>query len=283
MTTDPATSSAKNVRRGLLLWAIGLVGLAILYHQAWAYWFRLLWTQPEESVGLLVPFVVGFLVWLRRDALRATPARPSVAGAMAFAIAVAITALGELLWFRTGVRFGLYCAILALTWTAWGTRWIRVLAVPLIFLFFVQPLPITLSDAITHPLRLIVTEHAARLLSLGGLPAIAEGVFLHMPAATLETTAACSGIRGFVASLALALLIADVVRGPRITTALLFPGGLMLVFLFNILRVMIAGMWTTLHGSPSSDSVHAATGLVMFAGVATILALWQLKTSERFA
>lgn len=281
--TGASPPAVPNVRRGLLLWGIGLVGVGVLYRASLAYWFRLLWTDPEASVGLLVPFAVAYLVWCRRPQLQATPARPSVAGAAVFALVIAGTTVAQLLWFETGTRLGMYCAVVALTWAAWGPRWLRVLAVPLLLLFFAQPLPITISDAITHPLRLLVTQHAAVLLSLGGLPAVAEGVLIHMPRVTLETTAACSGMRGFTASLALAALIADAIRGPRVTTTLLFPGGLIVVYGLNLVRIMIEAARTTISGSPSSEGVHTALGLLTFAGVATILTVWQLKTSARFA
>ncbi len=279
----PSQADRRAVVQGAVLWGAGLLALGLLYRETLWDWYRFLKGDLEEGLGMLVPPLVGYLVWRRRDALAQTPAGVSWAGALAFVVAMAFTAGTEALWFGTGARLGLWCAVATLTWAAWGGSWTRVLVVPLLFLFFAQPMPVTLSDLLTHPLRLRVTAHAAQVLSLGGLPAVAEGVLLHMPRATLETTAACSGVRGFVAAVAVALLLADLVPGPRLTTAAMFPGALLVAYVLNLVRVMMEAVWTSVAGGPSAAIVHTSFGLFTFAGVAWILAIWQLRTSDGFS
>lgn len=273
--TDP-------VRRATLLWTAGLVGLGLVFHDAVAEWFSLLVRYSEESIGLLAPPLVAFLVWRRHEQLLAIAVRPSVAGGVAFVCAVGVAGYCHYLWFGSGVRFALWLGMLALTWAVWGSGWMRALVVPALLLFFLQPLPVTVSTALTHPLRLSVTAHAAETLSLGGLPTIAEGVLLHLPSGTLETTTACSGMRGFVTVLAVALLLAELVPAPWFATAALFPGALLLAYGLNVVRVMMEAVYFTLSGRPSHPHVHTTFGLITFSCVSLLLTLWQLRISRRF-
>src|SRR4051794_36349229 len=101
------------------------------------------WMADENySHGLLIPFVIGFILWTEREVLRQTAGRPSTATGLGLVL-LAILMLwagiaGAELYFQ---RISLVFMTLGLASYFWGTRLLRRLWVPVLLLLLAIPIP----------------------------------------------------------------------------------------------------------------------------------------------
>jgi exosortase C (VPDSG-CTERM-specific) len=75
-----------------------------------------------------------------------------------------------------------------------GTRVLRALAFPVIFLIFILPLPTALEYAIEVFFQYTSAEASALMFSLTGTPVLRDGLTFQLPGITLEVARECSGI-----------------------------------------------------------------------------------------
>jgi len=179
------------------------------------------WTDENYSHGLLIPFIIGFIVWSQRERLRQTDSRPATrAGIAAVAISLfalwAGTAGAELYLQRTSLA--LMLAGIALYFG--GTRALKVLIVPLILLLLAIPIPAIIFNKIAFPLQLFASRCAVWAMSVFDIPVLRQGNVIElMPLGAretkkLEVVEACSGIRSLMTLVTLAVVFAYFTHPP---------------------------------------------------------------------
>jgi exosortase len=187
------------------------------------------WSDENYSHGLLVPFIIGYILWLRRDKFATEPARPSVLlGGLAVAFALFA------LW--TGVagaelytqRMSLVLLIAGTVVYFFGLGFLRLLLVPLGLLILAIPIPAIIFNKIAFPLQLFASRCAVWSMSLLGIPVLRQGNVIELKPLNsfdtkkLEVVEACSGIRSLMTLMTLAVVFAyfthprsDDSNGPR--------------------------------------------------------------------
>src|ERR1041385_6868970 len=132
----PLSISPRQVWKPLLLSA----AVAFVY---WGVLARLglFWWQDENySHGLLIPFIIGYILWAARDNLARTEKRPRAGVGAAF-VAAALFAL----WAGTAgaelfvQRTSLVLLLAGLCVYFWGWRLLRAVMVPLLLLALAIP------------------------------------------------------------------------------------------------------------------------------------------------
>lgn len=124
-----------------------------------------------------------------------------------------VVSLGVLVAGHAGAEFFLQRASLVLLliggvlWV-WGASVVRRALFPLLFLFFMVPLPYLIYDSIAFPLKLFAARVATESLSWLGVPVFREGNVIHLASQTLEVADACSGIRSLMSLVALGVVFA---------------------------------------------------------------------------
>jgi exosortase len=176
------------------------------------------WTDENYSHGLLIPFIIIFILWSQRERLAqaaATTRRPATAlglGAVVCALFAlwAGTAGAELYTQRTSL-------VLILAGTAlyfWGFRLLRLLIVPLFLLLLAIPIPAIVFNKIAFPLQLFASRCAVWAMALFDIPVLRQGNVIElMPldareTKKLEVVEACSGIRSLMTLVTLAVVFA---------------------------------------------------------------------------
>lgn len=214
-----------------------------------AFWptFHWLWwswrTNEYYSHGPLIPLVAGYLAWRRRPQenqsspsnwgllglggglagyLAATVLRAPFLSALAF-----VVVLGGLVWFLLGEEV--------------LRRWLFSLA----YLILAVPLPFV--DAFATYLQGLTAQAATASVRLLGVSAISEGGRITMTSCSLVVGAPCSGMRSLVALLALAAVLAYLLRGPWPRRGVLLGMSIPLAVAANMLRVLslllVADRW----------------------------------------
>jgi exosortase len=207
----PLSISSRQVWKPLLLSA----AVAFVY---WGVLVRLglFWWQDENySHGLLIPFVIGYILWARRDTLARAEKRPR-AGLGAACVAVALFAL----WAGTAgaelfvQRTSLLLLVAGLCLYFWGWRLLRAVAVPLLLFALAIPIPAIVFNKVAFPLQLFASRCAVWVMQMVGIPVLREGNVIELyplGAATtkrLEVVEACSGIRSLMTLVTLAVVFA---------------------------------------------------------------------------
>ena len=195
--------------------------LAIAVALAFVYFTVLLklggdwWTDENYSHGLLIPFVIGYILWLERKRLNETAPRPA---AWWGTIGVGFSLF--LLWVGTAgaelfaQRVSLVVMLAGVTVYFWGFRLLRLIAVPLSLFILSIPVPQIIFNRIAFPLQLFASRCAVAAMSFLSIPVLREGNIIElMPLGASEpkrlaVVEACSGIRSLMTLVTLAVVYA---------------------------------------------------------------------------
>lgn len=264
--------------RQLALWGLPLVLLLLFLvwpYQQWDFsrresilagWARWVSTKTDWQFCLLVPLLVGWLVWLRRDELRKLPWQGDWLGLLPFGLGTFFFWLGYKA--DTGypgflaVQFTLAGMILLVA----GRGWMRTLFFAWLFLFFTWPMQ-PLEDSLASPLRPKTAAMAATLLNLIGVPAVNEGSALQSAqdaasgialgsAFSLDVDAKCSGINSLFALMMISALLGYLaLKQPR-SRLVLFVCAVPLAVAGNVVRLLLLVAGTLLFGSDFAVGRH---------------------------
>ena len=122
------------------------------------------WNQQEEySHGFLIPLVTLWLLWARRDALRASIGQPSLVGPVLILIAVLMHIIGELsaIWLLSQVGF--IVALFGIALAFGGYSLLKITFIPIAYLLFAIPLPYFIDAVLTLQLQLMSSELGRRV------------------------------------------------------------------------------------------------------------------------
>ncbi len=253
--------------QGARAWIAVLAGLAALYVPTYLDLARGLWRDDAYAHGPIVLAVFAWLAWRQRDVLLDASARPApLAGALLLAAGLALYLLGRtqsLTVFEVASHVPVIAgAVLMLR----GTRGLRKLAFPILFLCFLVPLPGFILDALTAPLKGFVSMTVELLLAALGYPVERAGVVLDVGGTQMLVADACSGLNSIYSLFALGLLYTHVNGKPRAArTALVALGIVPIAVAANILRVLLLVLVTYHWGEEAAQGfVHGFAGLVVF-------------------
>ncbi len=244
--------------------------LLVLYINVLPKWGHDLWTDPNYSHGLLVPFISLYLLRERlhslKDRLLCWGGLPVVIVGLGLFIAGHIG--GELFSKRLSLIIVLFGAVLFLE----GRVIARQLSFPIGLLFFAVPLPYIVYNAVAFPLKLLASQLAVQLLKLWGMPVFLEGNIISLPHTTLQVVDACSGIRSLMTLFTLAFLLAFFHHKSLWKRLAVFMLTLPVAVAANAVRVAATGILTQYSPAWSTGPLHEFVGwlvfIVSFAGLA---------------
>lgn len=196
------------------------------------------WSEfPSLSHGFAVPFIAGYLVWVRREQLRTMVPTPSWWGLPAL-----LAGLGGLVLGIQGAepfvaRISLPVTLLGLALFLGGGPLTRAVWPGIAYLVFMIPLPFSTLTLITYRSRIVDATVSAAALGWMGVPVNQEGVFLHLPNISLEVADDCSSIPAIAALLSLGAAYASLTTRPAGLRAVLIVATLPLAITANIIRI----------------------------------------------
>src|SRR3954471_5970467 len=191
------------------------LALAFVYFGVFAKLGYDWWTDENYSHGLLVPLVIGCILWGEGQRLAQARPRPS----LWWGILLVLLALLSLWVGVAGAelylqRLSLLLMLVGLVIYFWGGRVLRLLLVPLGLLFLAIPIPAIIFNKIAFPLQLFASRCAVWAMSLFDIPVLRQGNVIElMPLGAretkkLEVVEACSGIRSLMTLVTLAVVYA---------------------------------------------------------------------------
>jgi exosortase B len=249
-------------------WLPVILGLMALYVPTLYELATTLWDHEDYAHGPIILGVILWLIWRKRTALadQQVATRP-VSGVALLVFGLLVYALGrsqEIVMFEVGSLIPILAGTLLVVrgWPA-----VRAMSIALLFIVFLVPLPGSVVDTLTVPLKLDVSTVAEQLLYRAGFPVGRSGVVLTIGQYQLLVADACSGLNSMFSLSALGLLYAYLMRYKSwVHNALLLAAVLPIAFCANVVRVMILMLVTYEFGEAAGQGfVHGLSGMVMFA------------------
>lgn len=196
------------------------------------------WSSSEEfSHGFLVPLVSLFLLWRKKEVIRQTPLRVCSWGLLVLALGLLMQVASEWASVTFLKSLAVPVALGGLAWYLTGTRMMRVVLFPYLFLYFAVPWPDFMIELLSVPLQHFSAASSAMLLGLMGVPIERDGVHMWTPRFDVEVAVPCSGIRSMVAILGIAALVGYLTQGRLWAKGVVFLSGIPITMLANILRI----------------------------------------------
>lgn len=204
-----------------LLWKplIVAAALAFLYANVLAKLGNDWWTDENYSHGLLVPFVIGFIVWSEFDVLKKAIEKPNVLFGLGIVLFAAFLLLAGTLGAELFVqRVSLVAMLVGVIVYFFGAKILQLLVAPFLLLLFSIPIPQIIFNKIAFPLQIYASQIAVWGIRLFEIPTVRKGnVFEILPQGAsaiiaLEVVEACSGIRSLMTLVSLALILAYFTR-----------------------------------------------------------------------
>lgn len=193
-------------RISLMQLAIAWASLVILFAADWAQIVMLWWDVSTYNHILLVPPIIGWLIWQRAKALAELTPQAWWPGLLLLGGALFGWLLGNISGTATVSHLALVLALQACVITLLGLRVACALLFPLAFGLFLVPI----GEELVPALQIITAHIAIALTHASGIPASVEGVFIDTPVGLFEVAEACSGVKFLIAMVALATLVAHV-------------------------------------------------------------------------
>lgn len=275
-----ATTLAGATRRDKAFLAACAVAAALLYwrivYEMGLQW----WSDPNYSHGFLIPLCSAYFLWERRKELAATPASPSALGAPVVVLAMLMLIVGNAAVEYFTMRTSLVTLVAGSVLLLFGVRVFRAALFPLLYLQFMVPLPYILYDAVSFPLKLLVTRISVLALRLSGITVINEGNMIMFPQLTLEVADACSGIRSLVSLFALVVAYAALSKHSPLQRAILVAATIPIAIATNAARVIVTGFLSHYSGTWAAEGFfHEFAGLTVFAVAAALMFLlsWTMR------
>jgi exosortase D (VPLPA-CTERM-specific) len=282
------------------LWKPFLVAASLTFVYATVL-FRLgkdWWTDENYSHGLLVPFVIGYIVYLEFDELKKAATKPSLLlGVLLIALALLMFLGGTLGAELFTQRISLAVMLAGIIVYFFGTTILRLLVVPFALLLFSIPIPQIIFNRIAFPLQIYASQMAIRGIRAFEVPSVRKGNVIEIlpngatQIIALEVVEACSGIRSLMTLVTLALVLAyftptkskrvvgrafDFLKNFDVWRAIVLMLSAIPIAIFtNAARVTATGVLTYYYGRRATESLwHDASGwLVYVAALGLLLAL----------
>lgn len=240
--------------------------------------FRLVAFAPHAELYshiLLIPFISGYLIWLKRGELAARPQPvrrwawlPMAAGIAVLAVYFALARRG---WspakedYLAAMVSSFLCFLLAGGFIFLGSNYLRRIAFPVAFLFFCVPFPEPVRLELETLLQNGSSLCAWMFFKLAGTPVLVTGTQFQLPGFALQVAPECSGIHSSLVLIITSLLAAYLFLKSPLNRFWLVLAVIPLGLLRNGFRVWVIGELCVHIGPQMIDSpIHHRGGPVFF-------------------
>ena len=275
---------------------MGIIGLLFVI----AYWPALVILEGKFSAlgsyyshGYLIPFVSAFIIWHKKDKLKNMVVIPCRAGLWVVGGGLFLYLFAS--WWQVNVvaASSMIIVLGGLSLYLFGKKITWELAFPLLFLFFMIPLPKTIIIRVTFWLKMFAAEMATEASTLLGIPAAVRGAWVAFPDGTLlEVDCACSGLRSIIALVALGAAYGYFLRASWFKKGLFLLASLPIATFSNLIRIVIL-IWIAYVYGPGEAAFRVTdlvTGILVFVFaliglniVGSWLTLWENRKNRKLS
>jgi exosortase D (VPLPA-CTERM-specific) len=271
-------------------WQLLLVGggLLFLYGTVLLRLGKNWWIDENYSHGLLVPFIIGYIIWIEFDELKkAVSAQRFGLGLSIIISAILMLLLGVLSAEIFSQRVSFALILFGIVIYFFGTKILQLLVVPFVLLLLSIPIPQIIFNKIAFPLQIWASQAAVWGIRLFEVPTVRKGNVIEIlpngatQIIALEVVEACSGIRSLMTLVTLALILAYFTREKQHNandgwnaycksfdfwrTVILMFSAIPIAVLTNAARVTATGVLTYYYGKQATEGTwHDLSGWLVY-------------------
>lgn len=267
-----------------------LAGLAMAYVPSFIDLFQGPWSSDRNAHGPIVMVVAFAFLYFRitqlvaQDLFQRAPAPLAgssllIAGMLSYVLGrsqnVLVLEVGSLILVLSGMLIANYGV------RTWSRLWFAFF-----FMLFMIPMPASVVDVLTLPMKIGVSAATEHLLYWAGYPIARSGVILTIGQYQLLVADACAGLNSLFTLEALGLLYMNLVRHPSLLRNVVLASLIVPIsFTANTIRIVFLSLITYHLGDAAGQGfLHSFSGLVLFLsalmliiGVDSALSWWAAR------
>ncbi|WDP90538.1 MAG: VPLPA-CTERM-specific exosortase XrtD [Desulfobacter sp.] len=261
--------SATKENRVLNTGAIQIVLLGLLvagiYYSTFEWLVVKDWARDDYSHGMLMPFIVLYLLWEKKNWFFDVPAKINWQGFLILVPGLCLFWMGDLAGEYFMLYFSCWLVVMGLCWIHMGLYRIKNIWFPLCISLAMFPLPNFLNVKLTFQLRLISSKLGVAMMRLYGMSAYREGNVIDLGFTKLQVVDACSGLRYLFPMLILSILMAYFYKSRLWKKAVLVLSSIPLTIVTNAFRIALTGILSEKFGSAVVEGFfHDFEGWLIF-------------------
>jgi exosortase D (VPLPA-CTERM-specific) len=261
-----------------LPWFVVVVAGIVAALSLWLFWdgLRIMWANwlgsPEYSHAILIPPVAAFLVWQQKDRLERIPFEGSVWGVVLVLLGGALLVLGQLATIYTLVQYAYLVTLAGLVLSFTGLRAFRLIAMALLILVLMIPLPQFALYNLSSKLQLLSSNLGVWFMRLFDISVFVEGNVIDLGGYRLQVAEACDGLRYLFPLMTMGFLIAYFYKGALWKRFVLFLSSIPITLAMNSFRVGTIGVMVEHWGIGMAEGfLHQFQGWMVFMVSAAML------------
>jgi exosortase B len=260
-------------RMSILDGTLLLVGALMMFLPTYAALDKAIWGIVGQGHG---PVMLALSVWLayqRWPTFRDTKANPATfAGITALVIGLVAYVVGRSQDVLVLDAFSQIPVFIGLALLLRGWVGLKVMWFPIFFLVFLLPVPGSVVDMITAPLKSWVSTTAEWVLYTAQYPIGRSGVTLTIGPYRLLVADACSGLNSIFALEAIGIFYLSVASHKSVARNIILACAILPIsFVSNVMRVIVLVLVTYYFGDAAGQGfVHDFAGILLFM-MATVL------------
>lgn len=263
-------------------WLLALTGFAAMYFPS--YWGAAngLWQSDELGHAPIILVVVLWLFWQGRDRVLLAPDDASpVLGGLMLMLGLLMYGFGRIFTMSSVEFLSQPIVVAAVLLLLKGPTALRAVWFAVFYLVFMVPLPATLVDAVTGPLKQWISFIVVDVLFVAGYPIARTGVTITIGPYQLLVADACSGLNSMFSLSALgAVFMYIMARKSSLHNAIMIAAIAPIAFTANLVRVTLLVLLTYYFGDEAGQGfLHGASGiLLMLVALGILFALDAMLT-----
>lgn len=267
-------------------YAYALLGLAALvtavgFADALSNMIHRINSKEEYGYAYLIPFITLFFIWQRKNLLLEIEFSPSWFGVIIALLGGGLFFVGAVATTHTVSQYAMLLVVLGMTQAIIGWRAFRIVAVPLILLFFMVPLPPFIYNTLSTKLQLISSEIGVSIIRLFGISVYLEGNVIDLGVYKLQVVEACSGLRYLFPLVSLSFIAAYIYKAEFWKKAFVFLSSIPITIFMNSFRIGVIGVLVEYYGIDQAEGfLHDFEGWIIFMACMAILLLEMIVLSK---
>lgn len=235
------------------------------------------WESREEySHGYLIPVITAFLIWQRKDLIEKQSFSPSWIGVLFVLAGSAVVIIGNISATHVISLYGFLMALVGITYAYMGSS-ARIIIIPVLFLFFMIPLPGIFLFRLSSELQLISSQIGVAVIRLFDISVFLEGNVIDLGQFKLQVVEACSGLRYLFPLLSLSFIAAYFFSVAYWKRVLIVISSIPITIFMNSFRIGVIGVLVEYGGIEQAEGfLHDFEGwaVFMFSIGVILLEMW---------
>ena len=225
------------------------------------------------------------MLWVRRDLVATTLRKPNIfLGGLLLVMTSLLLVVGQITNTYMLCEVSLVLSVVALAILLFGTGFARRFWGPLIYLFLMLQLVVSVFGELREPLKLLSAIATEDMLKFFGYVIYREGTYLHLPHIIFEVADECSGLNQVISSVALGIPMAFIYLDNLWNRVVIIVSSCVMGVVMNWVRIFLISIWNY---DSVKENTHGPYGIyqlsfVFLAGVfVTLFIAIKLAEKER--